>query len=125
MADKQNPKAAEFFAVLLHSATIAHMLHLQTRSIAQHMALGTFYEEMPELVDSLVETYQGRYGIVTDYPFDKGIKIPGDPLKFVTALLQYVDQNRKAVAPETEIQNLVDEIAQLIDTTKYKLETFA
>lgn len=122
MAEKQNPKAAEFFAVLLHSATIGHMLHLQTKSYAQHMALGAFYEEMPELVDAVVESYQGVYGIVEDYPFDKGIKIPADPIKFITALSQYVEGNRAKVSDRSEIQNEIDTIQTLINSTKYKLE---
>lgn len=122
MAEKQSTKAAEFFAVLLHSATIGHMLHLQSKSFAQHMALGTFYQEMPEKVDDLVEAYQGVFGIVTDYPFDKGIKIPADPLKFIQALRDYVDGNRKDVSDRSEHQNLIDEITQLIDSTAYKLK---
>lgn len=125
MADKQNSKAAEFFAVLLHSATIGHMLHLQTRSYAQHMALGSFYEAMPDLVDSLVESYQGVYGIVTDYPFDKGIKIPNDPLKFVEALSGYVEGNREKVSDRSEIQNQIDTIQDLINSTAYKLKNLS
>ena len=108
--------------MLLHSATIGHMLHLQTKSYAKHMALNLFYQEMPELADSLIEAYQGRYGIVTDYPFDKGIKMPKDPVKFIVSLQDYVDKNRGAVCDESELQNIIDEIVQLIDTTRYKLE---
>jgi hypothetical protein len=89
------------------------------------MALGTFYEEMPDKVDELVETYQGVYGIVQDYPFEKGIKMPNDPIKFVVGLGDYVDTNRKAVSDRTEIQNLIDEITQLIDTTAYKLKNLS
>ena len=86
------------------------------------MALNLFYQEMPELADSLIEAYQGRYGIVTDYPFDKGIKMPKDPVKFIVSLQDYVDKNRGAVCDESELQNIIDEIVQLIDTTRYKLE---
>ena len=123
---KANPeKAAEFFAVILHSATIGHMLHLQTKSFAVHMALDTFYSEMPGLVDTLIECYQGCYGIVTDYPFEKGIRMPKDPVKFISGLQDYVVKNRAAISDESQHQNLIDEIAQLIDQTKYKLENLS
>jgi hypothetical protein len=121
---KQSEKAAEFFAVLLHAATIGHMLHLQTGSFAAHSALNDFYDELPDLVDELVEAYQGKFGIVEDYPFDKGIKIPSDPIKFVEALSTYVDQNRNKVSDRSNHQNIIDEIATLIDKTAYKLKTF-
>lgn len=120
--DKQNEKAAEFFAVLLHSATIGHMQHLETTSFSQHMALDRFYKKMPGLVDDLVEAYQGVYGLVTDYPFDKGIKIPSDPIKFIDAISAYVDANRKDVSPRSNHQNIIDEIATLIDSTAYRLK---
>lgn len=120
---KANPeKAAEFFAVILHSSTIGHMLHLQTKSFAKHMALDGFYSAIPGLADDLIEAYQGRYGIVSDYPFEKGIKMPKDPVKFIVGLQDYVDKNRSAVCDESELQNIIDEIVQLIDSTRYKLE---
>ena len=43
----------EFILTLLHAATNTHILHFRTKSFAQHMALGTFYEELPDLVDTL------------------------------------------------------------------------
>lgn len=38
------------------------MLHLQSRSFSEHMALNTFYSELPELADAVIEAYQGKYG---------------------------------------------------------------
>ncbi len=119
-----NAKAHEFFAVLLMAAPYAHMLHLQTRSYAEHMALGTFYEELPGLVDSLIESYQGCYGLVMDYPSPK---LPGldNPAAMLMGLKDYIKANRKAVADEPQIQNEIDEIASLVDSTLYKLKFLA
>ena len=119
-----NPAAAEFFMTLLHAATAGHILHFQTRSFASHMALDAFYSELPALVDSVVEAYQGRYGLVLDYP--DGFSVPaGSPLEFVGALDDYVRSNRSTVASDSELQNLIDEIQQLIDSTLYKLRFLA
>lgn len=116
----ENPAAAEFFMTLLHAATSGHVLHFQTRSFAQHKTLDEFYSELPGLVDGLVEAYQGKYGVVMDYP--SGYAIPTEaPIDFVSALGDYVAATRASVAADSELQNLIDEIAELIDSTLYKL----
>lgn len=115
---KNNP--GEFFATLLHAATIAHQLHLQTRSFAEHKALGSFYEELPELVDGLVESYQGKYGIITDYPFEFDLDMSSAE-KFLTELSDFVKEERASLAQDSEIQNDIDSIQTLINGTIYKI----
>lgn len=119
-----NAKAHEFFAVLLMAAPYAHMLHLQTRSYAEHMALGDFYEALPGLVDDLIEAYQGCYGLVMDYPNPK-LPALDNPAGMLMGLNEYIKANRKAVADESQIQNLIDEVAALVDATLYKLKFLA
>lgn len=120
----ENPAAAEFFITLLHAATAGHLLHLQTRSYAQHQALGSFYEALPGMVDSIVEAYQGKYGLITEYP--SGFAVPsGAPIEFVSALSDYVQGARASVASDSEIQNLIDGIQDHIDSTLYKLRFLA
>lgn len=113
--------AAIFFMTLLHAATTAHILHLQSRSYAQHKALDEFYKELPGMVDELIEVYQGEYGIVTGYPV-QSIKVATDPLDFMNELDDFIENNRGGVSDETNIQNLIDEIAALVDSTTYKLK---
>lgn len=113
-------KPAEFVLTLLHAATNAHILHLQTRSFAQHMALGEFYPALPELTDKLAEALQGAEGEILKYPLD--YYQPADtPLEELEQLKEYVEQERSAVSGRSEIQNIIDEIADLIDSTLYKL----
>lgn len=119
-----NPAAAEFFITLMHAATSGHILHFQTRSFAQHMTLDAFYSELPGLVDDVVEAYQGKYGLVLDYP--SGYSVPTSAaIDFVSALSDYVMSSRVNVADDSEIQNLIDEIQDLIDSTLYKLRFLA
>lgn len=113
-------QAAKFALELLNAATVAHILHLQSRSYAQHMALGEFYEALPELVDSVVEAYQGKYGIIESYP-QVSLKMPKDPLGFVQELSSFVATYRD-FCEDSEIQNLIDEVASQIDSTMYKLK---
>ena len=118
--DAAAPHAGSLFATLLHAATSAHILHLKTRSFAAHMALDELYKELPGLVDDLIEAYQGKYGIVTDYP--GGYAPPGEDLvAFVQSVSDYLRDNRAAVGVDSELQNTADEIAGLLDSTLYKL----
>jgi hypothetical protein len=117
---------AEFFITLLHAATVAHVLHLQTRSYAQHKALDSFYKELPDLVDNVIEAYQGKNNkIVTDYPAKSVSPQSKNPLEFLQWLSTYVEKNRESVGKDSELQNMVDEIAGLIDSTLYKLRFLA
>ena len=110
----------EFILTLLHAATNTHILHLQSKSFSEHMALGTFYEELPDLVDAVVESIQGLTGEIIQYPemyyrpADSGIQELED-------LLEFVKQGREVLPQDSEIQNEVDAIATLINSTLYKL----
>lgn len=111
---------AAFVEMLLHSGTNAHILHLKTKSYAQHRALGDFYEKIIDLTDDFIEAYQGLYGIVVDYPGD--YKAPNeDPVLELKNLGAKVKMMRKKLPQDTELQNLIDEIAGFIAQTLYKL----
>ena len=117
-----NPKAAEFFYTLLMAAPYAHMLHLQTRNYAEHMALDALYKELPDLVDGLIESYQGKYGIVEEYPHSMPLPAMGHPLDMVIGLNKYVDETRYLVCDDSEMQNDIDGIVTLLNSTTYKLK---
>lgn len=106
-------QAASFALELLSAAVKAHQMHWATRSYAQHVALGDFYEELPELIDTVIESYQGKYGLV-----------PGpkeDPVSFIQELSSYIAAERD-FCDDSEIQNDIDAIATLCDSTLYKLK---
>lgn len=111
----------EFLLTLMHSSTNTQILHRQTRSYSEHTALGEYYEAIIPLVDSLTETIQGFEGEIIDYPVDYyGPASSG--LEELTSLKEYVSEERKGLPDNSEIQNIVDEIAALIDSTLYKLK---
>ena len=45
---------------------LTHLQHWKTKSYAEHQAFGDFYEGIIELIDKLVETYQGAFDIIGD-----------------------------------------------------------
>jgi hypothetical protein len=108
-----------FFLTLLHAATNTHILHLQSRSYSEHQALGSFYEELVELTDGLIESCQGKHGIV-QYPVE--YTKPADTgLLELTNLSTYITVNRLVIGNDSELQNEVDTIMNLINSTIYKL----
>ena len=116
---KYNESAAAFVSVLFHSATVTHFMHLQTKSFAQHMALGEYYDAIVELADKWAEAYQGCYDIITNYP--KEFHLATEPVKYLMQIKDFVDDIRKDLPSESQLQNIVDEIADQIDSTLYKL----
>ena len=109
----------EFVLYLLHSVTNTHILHLQSRSYSEHKALEGFYTKIGDLVDDYVEAYQGKYGIIDGY--ESEYATPPSALEYLISLSEYVAEARKQLPQDTELQNITDEIAQLLDSTIYKL----
>ena len=115
-----NP-VGEFSTCILHSVTGAHMLHLATRSHAQHMALKAFYSAIGDLVDGFIEAYQGKYANRVSYV--SGFDLPTEPEDYLMYLKDEVATLRVAdgFPQDSELQNIIDEIALLIDSTLYLL----
>ena len=57
----------EFFGTLQQATVEAWKEHLKTDKYSKHIALNDFYEDVVELVDTLIEDYMGIYGKVSDY----------------------------------------------------------
>lgn len=106
---------------LLHSVTNAHILHFQTTSFSEHMALGTFYSEIGDLIDGFVEAFQGKYGLLTKYKAD--FQLPDEPIAYLKYLQAEVETARRMpnFPQDSELQNEIDNIANLINSTLYKL----
>ena len=115
-----SPTCGALIMELFHSRTNAHVQHLRTRSFAAHKALGEYYDEVVGLADSLAEATQGRYGLL-NYP-ETPYKAETDPIMGLRTLRRYIDDNRAGMTPDSELQNIIDEIVALIDSTLYKLE---
>ena len=110
---------AMFAATLLHSSTNAHFFHWSTDSFSKHMALGEYYDGIVELTDAYVEAYMGCYDKITTFP--NVYHQPKDPVKYLQSLQSFVKEARQDLPQDEQLCNLVDAIADLIDSTTYKL----
>lgn len=110
----------KLIVTLFHARTTAHVMHLQTRSYAEHKALNEFYDEIVGLTDSFAEAYQGEYGLIEDLHAE--YKPQKRTLEMLDDLRECVDECAGELHKEdTHLHNLLDEIRSLIASTAYKL----
>jgi len=117
----------ELASILMHSRTQAHVFHLGVNgpgAFSAHMALGTYYDEIVDLVDGLVESYQGKYGLIQFKPvinLDNNCDV-SNIVKYFDKLIQIVCALRQAPnLSDSFIQNEIDNVMNLLYSTKYKL----
>ena len=113
---------SKFISYLFHSRTQSHIFHLQTPSYAEHIALQAYYEGIIPLIDGLVESYQGKNGIITDYTnFNLNqYQSKEQIIAYFEALCEATYQAYEIVE-DSYLQNQIDTITELIKSTIYKL----
>lgn len=111
----------EFFGRLMQITGKAHLTHLRqfSKSGWEHSALNTLYDNIVDGVDTIIESYQGVYGLVD-------IVIPEttaerDAIMFVTNLYTYIMTNRYMFT-ESWLQNEIDNVCTLLAQTLYRLK---
>jgi DNA-binding ferritin-like protein len=118
----------KLISTLMASRDQAHIFHWQVNgvgSFAMHMALNAYYDAIPDLMDVLVEAYQGKHGIVKGYtPAEQFDEFKdGNVLKYFKGLAMFVERAYdKLDAKDTYILNQTDNVKELIYSTIYKLE---
>lgn len=112
--------AGELIVRCFHARTAAHIFHLKTRSYAAHKALQDFYDAIVPLADTFAEAYQGCHELIEDYPTTYRSYDAPEPM--LTQLYRWIDDHRAEISDESHIQNVIDEIQSLIDSTRYKLK---
>jgi hypothetical protein len=113
----------EFFGTLQQSTVEAWKKHLKTDKYSKHIALNEFYEDIVELVDTLIEDYMGIYGKVEDY---KNLMTSEEmsAIEYLKELRDLCKNSSKELFDEddSELFSDIDNIVSLIDSTLYKLK---
>lgn len=116
-------KPGDFFGKLFQLRDEIHLNHLKVTgpgSFAAHSALNGFYDEVLDLIDGLIESYQGKYGIIDiTIPSSKS----GDSIKCLEELVKLTDEGSAYLLfHESYLRNQIDEISTLTYQTLYKLK---
>ena len=118
---------SKFISKLLESREMAQVYHWTVKgdmgSHAAHLALQTYYEEVIEFIDDIVEIYQGQYGLIEGYDIiDTTDSKSKDRLDYFKEAVEFVKSERKCIkAEDTHIHNIIDELIALQYKTIYKL----
>lgn len=122
MMDQSSP-FVEMISKLRFSIEQTQVYHWQSQSYSEHIALNEYYDGIPDIVDGIVESYQGKYGIQKGYKlFEvRDYSTPEEVINFLKKLDEDIESLRQSVK-ESYIQNQIDTAVEQIQTTIYKLE---
>lgn len=115
----------ELIAMCFRTRNQAHLMHWKTKSYAEHQALGSFYDDLIDALDKLVEACQGSKGIIGHVNLackDESVDI----IKCLTDDANWISKNRAKIAHGVPaLENIIDEIVALYLTTIYKLKNLS
>jgi len=112
----------DLISILLHSVNQTHAFHLQTRSFAEHKALNDFYDGISDIVDTLAEAYQGKYGILKykNVSTLEQYESKEQVIEYFNKLIKVIEKTRPI--KDNFIDNIVQEVETLIYSTLYKIK---
>ena len=104
----------------------AHLAHWRTKSYAQHIALGDFYDGAIDKIDGIVEAVQGATAKIIGSVSLNAVDGMADPLKKMMDDCNWIATNREKIAQGVPaIENLLDDLCDLYLTTIYKLKNLS
>ena len=115
---------ANIFGTLQECVTITWRLHLKTRKHHIHVTLNEFYDKAIDIVDDIIEQYQGIYGVVEDTFTNCVVGDGKSESEYLTELKTFIENNRCVLGDHSEINSTIDEFIALIDSTIYKITSF-
>lgn len=115
-------KAEQFVSLGLLARDLAHLAHWKTKSYAEHKALNEFYDGLLDAIDGFVEQYQGYYNKRMNILRAEDTQ-KEDIRKVLDYQVEWIEKNRYEICDkdETALQNTIDEIVRLYQTTLYLL----
>ena len=112
----------QLFGTLQQSVVSTWRKHLRTAKYAKHIALNEFYEDMPEKVDALIEAWMGVNGKKIK-GYENILQSPNmNTLTYLKELKKIAKQGYELMGGEKELEALLDDIVELIDSTLYKVK---
>jgi len=103
------------------------VFHWQTKSYAEHQALGGLYDSLEGRIDEFVETFSGRYGVPVaknDYKLTVvNYKDNAGCVEYIDKTIAYMVKDVPAMLKpdDTDLLNIRDEMIGALNKTKYLL----
>jgi DNA-binding ferritin-like protein len=113
----------ELIARVFYARNVAHFEHWRAEGVggyARHKALGKFYEDVIDALDSLVEAYQGAFELVGTVPAPK--TKAEDILLILIEDAEWIEKNHEEVCQGNRaVANLLDSVTGVYLSAIYKL----
>ena len=120
--EKAEPAIKELVERVFTTRNLVHFAHWQTGSVAQHMALGDFYEAIVDAADDIVENYQGEFGLLSGLETECA-KLDKDIIEYILEDANWVRTNQEKICKGSKaISSLVDILMAAYNKTLYKLK---
>lgn len=113
----------ELISRVFYARNVAHHGHWVTNGVgsnARHEALGEFYKDVIDAIDSLVEAYQGAFELIGT------VKAPKTKADEILLILiedaEWIEKNHEAICKGNRaVANLVDGVTKVYLDATYKL----
>lgn len=110
---------------VFNTRNAAHKAHWKTHKYSEHVALGDFYEGLIDQIDTLVEAYQGTYGLFDLGDSEEAVAIQ-DICAHISDELVWITKNSKKICRDVDaLENILQELQGLYMKTLYKLENLS
>lgn len=115
-------KIEELFGTLQMSVVSGWRKHLRSAKYGKHIALQEFYEEMPDKVDALIEAWMGAHGKKIGNFTNTLSSSNLNTLTYLKELKNVCKQGYELLDDNEELESLLDDIVNLINSTLYKVK---
>lgn len=113
----------QLISQVFYARNVAHFEHWRAKgegSFAKHMALGSFYDDVIEALDDLVEAYQGAFDLIGNIPAPETPN--GDVLKLLQSGADWIEENHEEICQGNRaVANLIDSLTGVYLSAIYKL----
>lgn len=118
-------KIEELFGTLQMSVVSGWRKHLRSAKYGKHVALQEFYEEMPDKVDALIEAWMGANGKKVGNFTNILTSSNMNTLSYLKELKKVCKDGYDLLDDNEELESLLDDIVNLINSTLYKVKELA
>jgi DNA-binding ferritin-like protein len=113
----------ELVARVFYARNVAHFEHWRAQGVggyARHKALGKFYDDVIDALDTLIEAYQGAFELIGNVPAPK--TKADDILLLLIEDAEWIEKNHEKICKGNRaVANLVDGVTGVYLPTIYKL----
>lgn len=114
----------ELVSRVFAARNVAHLAHWKTKSYAQHVALGDFYDSIIDQLDALVEAYQGQFGLIGNVALKAPAK--AEIISYLESELAWMNESYEEITKDnSSLDNLLQNIVATYQSTLYKLKNLS